>query len=161
MSALPKPTSAPRSAIAMPHSAWDQIVNRLDQQGQRQHRQQGDAQPKRESRIRYTKIISCVMRLKQDGSPPAVYKVTTRNFSSGGLGFFFNQYLHAGTVCHFAVVDRHGVGRILEGQVRWCRHVSSNVHECGVQFSIPMDPTDFVEVEPTVDTDEPTPPDAA
>ncbi|MEL7089022.1 MAG: PilZ domain-containing protein [Planctomycetota bacterium] len=157
MPAVPKPTSTPRRAISIPPSAWDRIVSQLDQQGQRQ-RAKFDTKPQRETRVRHTRVISCVLRLKQDGSPPAVFKVTTRNFSGGGLGFFFHQYLHAGTVCHFAVIDRHGVGRILEGQIRWCRHVSDNLHECGVQFALPVDPQDFVEAQSAADADQPSPP---
>ena len=149
MSALPKPGAKPHEAISIPASAWDQIVNQLNQQGQRQYRDQGEAAPRRETRTRYTQVVSCVLRLKQDNSPAAIFKVTTRNFSGGGLGFFFNQYLHPGTVCHFALADRHGVGRILEGTVRWCRHVSKNLHECGVQFAVPVDANDFVDAGPT------------
>lgn len=148
MSASSKPV-APREAISIPYSAWDQIVNQLDQEGKRQHGSTGNASPQREARTRHTKVISCVLRIKQEGCPAAVFKVKTRNFSGGGLGFFFNQYLHGDTVCHFAVVNRHGVPSILEGEVRWCRHVSNNLHECGVQFSNPVDPNDFVDIADT------------
>ena len=137
----------PREAISIPLAAWDNIVQQLDRQSQRQSSKKNEAESLREKRTRYTKIISCVMRLKHDHGPAAIFKVTTRNFSDGGLGFFFNNFLHAGTSCHFALQDRHGVARILEGEVRWCRHVSSNLHECGVQFATPVDTRDFVEDE--------------
>lgn len=147
--------TGPREAIAIPAAAWNQIVERLDQQGKRQHDSQSD-KADRENRTRHKRVVSCILRLQQNDSPAAVYKVTTRNLSGGGLGFFFNQYLHPGTSCYFALADRHGTGRVLQGTVRWCRHVSNTLHECGVQFDVPIDPDEFVDLE-LAEVDDATP----
>lgn len=97
-------------------------------------------------RKRYTKIVRCVVRLKQDESPPTTFMVRTRNISVGGIGFFFNTYLHPGTRCHVAVLDRHDQGQILAGTLRWCRHVTKTIHECGVQFEENIEVERFVDL---------------
>lgn len=96
-------------------------------------------------RRRYTKIVRCVLRMKQQEGPAAVYLVRTRNLSEGGLGFFFGSYMHPGTVCHFAIMGLDGHGQIVAGTVRWCRHVARTLHECGVQFDSPIEVTRFLD----------------
>ncbi|MEM8738795.1 MAG: PilZ domain-containing protein [Planctomycetota bacterium] len=138
-------SSFPKEAIPLPSSAWALIVQQLDEQG---GRSMAESPPNRRiyERKRYSKTLRCIVRLKQSAGPAAVYQVHTRNLSAGGVGFFFGGYLHPGTACHLALMDREGRGHVLGGAMRWCRHVAKTLHECGVQFDQPIDVERFLDL---------------
>ena len=138
----------PKEAVPLPDTAWQEIVQRLNEDGNRQMAELSSTRRLQERR-RYCKVVRCVLRLKQGQSPPAIYMVHTRNLSEGGLGFFFGSYLHPGTQCHLAVMDLEGNGCIFAGAVRWCRHVGQTLHECGVQFEQHIDICRFLDPQTT------------
>lgn len=148
MGLVPNKKSVPRESIQLPDKAWATIVQTLNEQGPIQLT---NSPPNRRvhERKRYTKIVRCVVRLKQENSPPATYLVRTRNISVGGAGFFFNSYLHPGTQCHLALLDRNRNGQLIQATIRWCRHVVKNIHEVGVQFAEEIDLERYIDVENT------------
>ncbi len=148
MDSAKRSSSPPKEAIPLPASAWDDIVEKLNQQGSLSL---VNSPPTRRiyERRRYTKIVRCVLRMKQKEGPAAVYLVRSRNLSEGGLGFFFGSYMHPGTVCHFAIMGLDGQGQLVVGVVRWCRHVARTLHECGVQFDAPIQIESFLDPKTT------------
>ena len=146
MNSNPAGSNLPRQAISLPDSAWKAIVDTLNTDGPERLIQAPPTNRRVHERKRYTSIAKCILRLQQDDSPPATYMVYTRNLSVGGAGFFFNTYLHPGTMCHLALLTRSKEGQIVGGTIRWCRHVAKNIHEVGMQFDHPIDLDRFVDL---------------
>ncbi|MEL7089020.1 MAG: hypothetical protein AAGL98_11365, partial [Planctomycetota bacterium] len=67
-------SSLPRESIKLPESAWNAIVDTLNERGPAKLI---SSPPNRRvhERKRYTKVVRCVVRLKQNESPPATFVV--------------------------------------------------------------------------------------
>lgn len=114
------------------------LLDRLDQQEAR-----GIARNRRgEHRLRYRRT-GLPIRLTQPGGGTIDATVDTRNLSSGGVGFIYNGFLHAGTDITIQLPRRTGGIDTLEGQILWCRHLHGSLHNCGMKFTRRISPRSY------------------
>lgn len=96
------------------------------------------------------------MRLEQSGgggpSSRATVRVACRNLSRGGMSILHGSYIHPGAEATILLKNTQGQTIPVPGTIVRCRHVRGMVHELGVQFTIPISPSDFVRRDPFSDS---------
>ncbi|MEE9404743.1 MAG: PilZ domain-containing protein [Algisphaera sp.] len=95
----------------------------------------------------------CLIRLGPagpEGTYQGTYQVSTRNISSGGIGFVHDRNLVRGTRATVALQPAEGEGLVLSARVAWCRDLSDeggegpSLFQVGVQFDQPVDIDPFI-----------------
>ena len=102
---------------------------------------------------RHAPDFMCLIRLGPagpEGTFQGTYQVSTRNISSGGIGFVHDRPLTRGTRATVALQPPAGPGLVLSGRVAWCRELDDAtadgqpLHQVGVQFDQPVDIDPFI-----------------
>lgn len=57
-----------------------------------------------------------------------------RDISDDGAGLWVGCFIHPNTRCWLAFDTPDGSKRVVEGNVRWCKHFTHSVHEVGIQI---------------------------
>jgi len=70
--------------------------------------------------------------------------VVPRNISTGGLACIHGGFLHPGTPCYMTLQTKGAGARTLQGSIVRCRHLERHLHDLGVQFAEPVDPSQFL-----------------
>jgi CheY-like chemotaxis protein len=92
-----------------------------------------------EYRCRHT-VVFLPRASTQSGTP---YLVSTRNISESGLSFLHGGFVYVGTRCQVRLLTIHGSWEDVHASVVHCRYLEKNVHEVGVRFDVPIDPSMF------------------
>lgn len=127
------------------------VLDKLDAESARAVSGSRRAHPRFEYRAENVHVV-----ITHPGGSSARCLVSTRNLSTGGIAFLHGGFLYNGTECRIVLFTRNGEAKMLTGRVRNCRHIYQRIHEVGLQFSEPIDPSLFcVESKPheTVDAD--------
>lgn len=122
---------------------------RMLQQIERDSQQYTEDDRRDPSDTRFGVSFRCVIRIGQGSDSAGIYLVRTRDLSAGGIGFMHSQSVPTKTRCTFALQSEDGRGRIVAGQVAWCRplrHMQTDqpVYAVGLQFDKPIDVKPFV-----------------
>lgn len=72
------------------------------------------------------------------------FVVHTRNLSELGVGLLHGGFIHPGTVCRMGMTTLDGAEQEITGKIAWCGYVSGRIHQIGVKFDDPVDPSQFI-----------------
>ncbi|MBL8991153.1 MAG: response regulator [Phycisphaerae bacterium] len=86
--------------------------------------------------------------MTQPGGQPTRLLYATRNLSNQGVGVLHSAYVHLGTPCVVHLPLLAGGTAAASGRVIRCRHVRGQIHEVGVRFDEPINPREFVPLDP-------------
>jgi hypothetical protein len=128
----------PHSTIRMDDDYVRKLLDRMDAEEQAVPH---DGRKNKRSKCRIGRVVVCVQGPGAVSSVP--YLVHTRNISRRGLSFLHGGFLHIGTRCRLRLLTIHGSWRELEATVVRCRYLEKNLHEVGVRFALPVDPSSF------------------
>lgn len=118
------------------------VWNRLD-------RIQSDEQRTRRQFVRWPfRRASVTLHLTYPGMATAEICVACRNLSRQGLAVLHRAFVHPGTRCTVWLPHPDGRQRAVTGQVVWCLHRTSMIHEVGIAFDQPIDVHEFVPLDP-------------
>jgi len=93
------------------------------------------------------RLESVSVRLTHPGGSISDLKLASRNLSSGGISLLHNRFVHLGTPV-VVVLPLQDSGSIeVRGVVRRCIHLSTIVHEIGVQFEKKIDARQFMRAD--------------
>jgi CheY-like chemotaxis protein/HPt (histidine-containing phosphotransfer) domain-containing protein len=88
------------------------------------------------------RVSGLIVHLQHPGAQGSMaYRVPSRNISAEGLGFLHGGFIHQGTHCRVQLVTTYGTWNDTDGVVVYCRHVKGNLHEVGIRFETPIDPS--------------------
>lgn len=85
----------------------------------------------------------CMLRLGDRTDDRGTYMVRLRDISSSGLGFYSVHAFSSKTRCTVAIQASEGRGLVCAGRVVWCRPEDDGLHNVGIQFDRPIDPSRF------------------
>lgn len=91
------------------------------------------------------------LTVSQPGGSVTKFNVACRNLSSGGIGVLHNSYMHKGTTCFVKLTNNLGEKQNIEGVVVRCVHVQGTVHDVGLKFLKPIDPKQYIALDPFSD----------
>lgn len=100
-----------------------------------------------------------MIRLGDNTGDHGVYLVRLRDISASGLGFNSAMPFVSKTRCTIALQAQDGHGLVCAGRVVWCKHEDQGLHNVGIQFDRPIDPTRFSPPDQVSDPDAPDPED--
>jgi len=66
------------------------------------------------------------------------------DISSGGLGAIHRGYLHVGTTIQVWLAGHNGAAECVNGEVRWCEHLSNRYHAFGMRYEHQIDPRPYI-----------------
>ena len=133
----------PKNSISLPDTKRGELLDRMDgkagssQSSQRRHERRTD------TRFEYRKR-DVIVRVEHLGGGTSDLLVSSRNLSSGGIGFLHGAFMHMGSKCLVVLVAKNSDVVQLRGAVVMCRHVEGLVHEIGVQFDRRIQPERFI-----------------
>lgn len=90
----------------------------------------------------------CLIRLGDNTDDHGTYLVQLANVSATGLGFNSAHAFTPRTRCTVALQDPQGHGLVCAAGVVWCRPINDQVHDVGIQFDQPIDPSRFTSQTP-------------
>ena len=126
--------------LRMSEGDTESILNRRDGQSQTPD----GCDHRKDTRHRYRTETDLVVTVCHPGGSIMRYAVKPRNISSSGVGFLHGSFLHKDTTCIVSLPTLAGEWIHAVGQVVRCVHVEGRVHEVGVLFRDPIDPSQFV-----------------
>lgn len=147
-----KQQSAPANGSSRPNSLGirgaqlEQILDSLDSA-------ESGVSPRREF-VRWPfRKQTVVMKVSQPAGLEVTMRVACRNLSRGGMSVLHNSYLHPGSECAIALPhpDPKKKFEKVTGLVVRSTHRSGAIHEVGIKFHVPIDPTNFMETDPFTD----------
>jgi CheY-like chemotaxis protein/HPt (histidine-containing phosphotransfer) domain-containing protein len=90
------------------------------------------------------RLESLPVRFTHPGGSVSELRLASRNLSSGGISLLHNRFVHVGTAVVVALPLQDGGEIEIHGTVRRCTHLSTILHEIGVQFERKIDARQFV-----------------
>lgn len=119
-----------------------ELLDRLDGKsgasgGHRRHERRID------TRFEYRKR-DVIVRVEHLGGGTTDLLLSSRNLSSGGIGFLHGSFIHKGSKCLVVLIANNGEVLQVPGSIVMCRHVEGLVHEIGVQFDHRIQPERFI-----------------
>lgn len=139
----PAQQPAPANTIRLDAARLNRLLDERDAASE-----QNDNKPRRDY-VRWAfREASIPMTVVHPGGSNAVVNVACRNLSSGGIAVLHSSYMHKGTQCFVSLPKADGSRMTVEGTVVRCVHVSGTIHELGVQFLKPIDPKQYVSLDP-------------
>ena len=134
---------APANSIRLDAARLNRFLDERDAQSE-----QAENKPRRDF-VRWAfRNVSIPLTVVHPGGSNAVMNVACRNLSSGGIAVLHSAYMHKGTRCFVSLPRADGARMTIEGTIVRCSHVSGTIHELGVQFLKPIDPKQFVALDP-------------
>jgi CheY-like chemotaxis protein len=104
----------------------------------------GDITSKRDvRRWAFAKDQRCVLTVQDETNAKSNIAAVPRNLSKTGAALVVGQFVYPGSRCVLALRKSGGKGVGLPATVARCRHVSGLLHEIGIHFDEPIDPTNF------------------
>ena len=98
------------------------------------------------SSTRHTfRLSECLLEMCQPGAAEfTTFLVKTRNISAGGIALLHGGFVHVGTRCRLRLMTTDKVRADVSGRVVRCRYLGQGtLHEIGVQFDSPIEPSAF------------------
>ncbi len=90
----------------------------------------------------------CMIKLGDRTQDHGTYLVRLRDISRSGLGFFSAHAFASKTPCTVALQDGEGHGMVSSARVVWCRPIDGGLHDVGIRFDQPIDPSRFIDDTP-------------
>ena len=94
--------------------------------------------------------INIPITITHPGGSVALFRVSARNISSGGISILYAGFIHPNAQCELQLRDLEGNTHTITGEVRGCRHVERRLHEVGIQFKERLDTAFFVSPDASV-----------
>lgn len=90
------------------------------------------------------RLESVPVRLTHPGGSVSELRLASRNLSCGGISLLHNRFVHVGTAVTVVLPLQGGDTLEVRGVVRRCVHLSTILHEIGVQFEKKIDARRFI-----------------
>ncbi len=132
-----------QNSVRMDAPRLREYLDELDRKG---NSQQHDP---RRSHVRWPFRHQAVpIKVLHPGGGHVTINVACRNISTGGMSFLHSAFMHLGTnvIANLPLVG--GQTLEIEATVKRCQHVSGTCHEIGIAFKSPVNPRNFVELDP-------------
>jgi CheY-like chemotaxis protein len=140
-----QPPLAPRTGrtntLGMNSQQLDAIYAQLDAPGT------SPSHKRQSSRLEFRQP-SIGVDIIQPGGGQTHINVACRNLSRTGLGFLHSSYVHVGTRVVLTLDHQSAAPVRVPAKVMRCRHVTKTVHDVGVMFDEPINPRDFMALDP-------------
>lgn len=138
-----KPEAPPANSVRMDAARLNRFLDERDAATE-----QGDNHPRRDF-VRWPfRNTGIPLTLSHPGGSQTTFVVACRNLSSGGIGLLHSAYVHCGTACIVLLPRADGTTSTVQGTVVRCTHLTGTIHEVGIRFESPIDPKQFVQLDP-------------
>lgn len=87
------------------------------------------------------------LRLSPPCGSTVSLQVVARNLSASGIGLLHANFVYPDTPCTALIPSNWGTLSAIRGRVVRCQHFSGVVHEVGVEFDEPVDPSEFIDAD--------------
>lgn len=124
----------------------ERLASRLDQTTSKGKSERNAAFKRSYVRMPF-RLESVGIRLIHPGGSVSELKLASRNLSSGGISLLHNRFVHLGTSV-VVLLPLQGSGFLdVRGTVRRCVHLSTVVHEIGIEFEKKIDARQFMRAD--------------
>lgn len=93
------------------------------------------------------RLESIPVRFMHPGGSVSELRLASRNLSCGGISLLHNRFVHVGTAVTVVLPLQDGDMLEVRGVVRRCVHLSTILHEIGIQFEKKIDARRFMPVD--------------
>ena len=101
------------------------------------------------SRVAFQSVSRLAVLMEGEPMGRRTYMLAPRNLSRTGCSLLHGKFVYADTACvvGLCAIDAQAVP--VHSKVIWCRYITGRVHELGIEFTDPIDLSEFVPgVEP-------------
>jgi hypothetical protein len=136
-------SNTPKNSVSLPEAKRGELLDRLDGKGGSTERGNRRHERRIDTRFEY-RMRDVIVRVEHLAGGTSDLPVSSRNLSSGGIGFLHGAYMHIGSKCLVVLITKNKEVVQMHGAVVMCRHLEGLVHEIGVQFEGRILPERFV-----------------
>ena len=102
-----------------------------------------------ESRVTFQPVSRIAVLMEGEPIGRRTYMLAPRNLSRSGCSLIHGKFVYPKTACVVGLCARDAQAVPVHSKVIWCRYITGRVHELGIEFTDPIDLSEFVPgVEP-------------
>jgi two-component system chemotaxis response regulator CheY len=130
--------AAPLTTLKMSARDQQKLIDYVEQSGRRTIDEE-----RRSLRVDFTGR-KALISIETGQGQKVEHAVLPRNLSRWGLAFVHGRFVYPNANCRVTMPMANGKWYVIDGVIRFCRHVSGIIHEVSVVFVEPVDLNDFV-----------------